>query len=216
MSLDQAPYHCRLCLFRCSKREELEKHVHSFRRHALVLQEKNIPESPEFLVSNPSPYLITDRNVAVLSAEESKRHWLSISKKPNILSQAIQSVLPDPSPFSNWPLSPLQSSQAHPSILNPLQTFQPKPITDVNLSECIGPLQQLINAIGTSTNSPTPAPNQLTLTSLPPSHTAQTEAPQAIINQENPFNTLPTIEECRVLAPETTSDFSFFSGSSLS
>ncbi|KAH3736362.1 hypothetical protein DPMN_042925 [Dreissena polymorpha] len=125
MSLDQAPYYCRLCLFRCFKREELEKHVHSFRRHALVLQEKNIPDSPEFLVSNQSPYLITDRDVAVLSAEESKRHWLSISKKPDILSQAIQSVLPDLSPVSNWPLSPFlqQSSPAQPSRLTPLQTF---------------------------------------------------------------------------------------------
>ncbi|KAH3855214.1 hypothetical protein DPMN_097778 [Dreissena polymorpha] len=68
MSLGQAPYYCRLCLFRCFKREELEKHVHSFRRHALVLQEKNNPESPEFLVSNPFPYPITDRDVAALSA----------------------------------------------------------------------------------------------------------------------------------------------------
>ncbi|KAH3742449.1 hypothetical protein DPMN_049192 [Dreissena polymorpha] len=218
MSLDQAPYYCRLCLFRCFKREELEKHVHSFRRHALVLQEKNIPDSPEFLVSNQSPYLITDRDVAVLSAEESKRHWLSISKKPDILSQAIQSVLPDLSPVSNWPLSPFlqQSSPAQPSRLTPLQTFQPQPITYVNLSECIGPLQQLINVIGTSTNTPTLAPNQLTLTSLPPSHTAQTEAPQAIIDQEDPLTTLPTIEECRALAPEITSDSSSSSGSSSS
>ena len=139
----------------------------------LCSRRKNIPDSPEFLVSNQSPYLITDRDVAVLSAEESKRHWLSISKKPDILYQAIQSALPDLSPISNLPLSPFlqQSSPAQPSRLTPLQTFQPQPITYVNLSECIGPLQQLINVIGTSTNSPTPAPNQLTPTSLPPSNT---------------------------------------------
>ncbi|KAH3859362.1 hypothetical protein DPMN_102081 [Dreissena polymorpha] len=173
MSLDQAPYYCRLCLFRCSKREELEKHVYSFRRHKVVLKEKNIPDSPEFLASNPSPYLITDREVAALSAKESKHHWLSISKKPDILSQAIQSVLPDLSPISNLPLSPFiqQSSPAQPHRVTSLQTVQHQPITNVNLSECVGPLQQLINAIGTSTNSPTPAPNQLTPTSLPPSNT---------------------------------------------
>jgi hypothetical protein len=218
MSLDQAPYYCRLCLFRCFKREELEKHVHSFRRHNLVLQEKNIPDSPEFLVSNSSPYLITDRDVAALSAEDSKRHWLSISKKPDILSQAIQSVLPDLSPISNFPLSPFlhQFSPAQPSRVTPLQTVQTQPITYVNLSECVGPLQQLINAIGTSTNSPMPAPNQLILTSLPPSNTAQTEAPQVIIDQEDPLNTLPTIDECRALAPETTPDSSSSSGSSSS
>ncbi|KAH3839967.1 hypothetical protein DPMN_113407 [Dreissena polymorpha] len=111
ISLDQAPYYCRLCLFRCFKRKELEKHFHSFRRFNLVLQEKNIPDSPEFLVSNPSPYLITDRHAAVISAEESKRNLLSISKKPDILSQAIQSVLPDLSPISNLSLSLLQRNR---------------------------------------------------------------------------------------------------------
>ncbi|KAH3868598.1 hypothetical protein DPMN_031748 [Dreissena polymorpha] len=218
MSLHQVPYHCCLSLFRCFKRVELETNVHCFRRHALVLQEKNIPDSPEFLVSNPSPYLITDRDVAVLSAEESKRHWLSISKKPDILYQAIQSALPDMSPISNLPLSPFlqQSSPAQPSKVTPLQTFQHQPVTFLNLSECIGPLQPLINVIGTSTNSPAPAPNQLTLTSLPPSNTAQAEATQAEINQEDPLTTLPTIEECRALAPEITSDSSSSSGSSSS
>ncbi|KAH3813568.1 hypothetical protein DPMN_142029 [Dreissena polymorpha] len=183
MSLDQAPYYCRLCLFRCFKCEELEKHVHSF-RHALVLREKNIPNSPEFLVSNPSPYLISDRDVAVLSAEESNRHWLSNSKKPDILSQAIQSMLPDLSPVSNWPLSPFlpQSSPAQPSRLTPLQTFQPQPITDVNLSEYIGPLQQLINAIGTYTNSPTPAPNQ-TYPDQPPAISNRTHRSTSSHNQ---------------------------------
>ncbi|KAH3696266.1 hypothetical protein DPMN_083731 [Dreissena polymorpha] len=163
-------------------------------------------------------HLITDRDIAVLSAEESKHHWLSISKKPDILSKAIPSVLPDVSPINNLPLSPFlqQSSPAQQSRGIPLQTFHHQPITYVNLLGCIGPLQQLINVIGSSTNSPTPAPNQLTLINLPTSNTAQTEAPIAIINQKDPLTTLPTIDECRALASETTSDSSSSSGSSSS
>ncbi|KAH3769210.1 hypothetical protein DPMN_170462 [Dreissena polymorpha] len=46
MSLDQAPFYCRLCLFRCFKREELDKHFSSFRRHQLVLQEKEHTGQP--------------------------------------------------------------------------------------------------------------------------------------------------------------------------
>ncbi|KAH3853926.1 hypothetical protein DPMN_096464 [Dreissena polymorpha] len=87
MRLNQAPFNYRLCLFRCFKQEELEKHVSSFRRHQLVLQKKNMPDSPDFLVSKSTPYSITDRDFALLSVEESKRHWISISKKTSFLKQ---------------------------------------------------------------------------------------------------------------------------------
>ncbi|KAH3872079.1 hypothetical protein DPMN_035292 [Dreissena polymorpha] len=224
MSLDQAPFYCRLCLFRRFKREELDKHVSSFRRHQLVLQEKNIPDSPDFLVSNPTPYSITDRDVAILSAEDSQRHWISISKKQDILSQAMQSALPDLSPISNFPLSPfLQTmSPSQPTRPTPLQTELPtqlrqqQPITYINLSDCVGPLQQLMNVLGTSTN-PTLAPNQATLTNPPPPNVQSSPAiQQESLNQEDPLNSLPTIDECRALAPEATSDTSSSSSSSSS
>ena len=94
LSLDDVPCYCKLCLFRCFKESELREHVKTFARHALMLKEKGVQDSPDMLVVNRFPYVIGERDMVALSAEESARHWASKSKGKDLLAQAVETSFP--------------------------------------------------------------------------------------------------------------------------
>ncbi len=52
VSLNAVPFYCKWCLFRSFKREDLEKHVHSYPRHKAVLREKGVHEDVDYLIEN--------------------------------------------------------------------------------------------------------------------------------------------------------------------
>jgi len=92
MALDEVPFYCTLCQFRAFKREELEQHTTSFKRHKAVREEKQVEDCPRMLVTCKEPYVITRKDIMPLSAEESKRHWAS-RQQEDILQQALSAAL---------------------------------------------------------------------------------------------------------------------------
>ncbi|KAH3818167.1 hypothetical protein DPMN_119763 [Dreissena polymorpha] len=81
LSLDQAPFHCKLCLFRCFQFRDLQRHVKNFPRHRMLLQEKGVEDSESYLVRNPNPYTVGPRDVAPVAEDT--------------LSQAVDMAFPD-------------------------------------------------------------------------------------------------------------------------
>ncbi|KAH3841544.1 hypothetical protein DPMN_115010 [Dreissena polymorpha] len=81
LSLDQAPFHCKLCLFRCFQLEDLQRHVTNFPRHRVLLREKGVEDSESYLVRNPNPYTVGPRDVAPVAEDP--------------LSRAVEITFPD-------------------------------------------------------------------------------------------------------------------------
>ena len=116
LSLDDVPYYCKLCLFRCFKEGELRDHVRTFGRHALMLKEKGIQDSDEMLVINKVPYVIGERDMVALSVEESARHWASKVKGKDLLTQAVETGIPG----GLQPESPIPSNTNITTGLSPI------------------------------------------------------------------------------------------------
>ncbi|KAH3851868.1 hypothetical protein DPMN_094355 [Dreissena polymorpha] len=53
--LDQAPFYCSLCLFRCSSREALNKHVTDYKRHAVFAPMQGGEDQSRYLIENTHP-----------------------------------------------------------------------------------------------------------------------------------------------------------------
>ena len=82
IGLDDVPFNCKLCQFRCFRKEELDNHVTGFPRHRFLLQEKEITTTADMLVINEEPYLVTGQDIVQLSELETQQHWRSGSKTP--------------------------------------------------------------------------------------------------------------------------------------
>ena len=79
--LERSPFYCKLCTFRCTAQEDLEKHIKNFGPHSA--REKEYREQHkdfefdilEFLLVSPNPYYITATDMHCLSVEESEQVW---------------------------------------------------------------------------------------------------------------------------------------------
>lgn len=61
LALDQVPFYCTLCTFKCSTRDALDKHVVGYKRQALIASftGANINER-RYLVENSNPGVLAD------------------------------------------------------------------------------------------------------------------------------------------------------------
>ena len=76
LPLTQVPYYCKLCLFRCQKREQLDHHVEVHKRHKTMAEKRNIKDSSVCLVANAKPLVFGPGDYAMLSSEQSLQHFL--------------------------------------------------------------------------------------------------------------------------------------------
>lgn len=84
----------------------MDNHVKSFPRHAALLKEKGVPDSRDMLVTNETPYTITDKDIMQLTDQESSTYWqsrrqscipspLPVFVEDDLLSQAVSEVFPE-------------------------------------------------------------------------------------------------------------------------
>jgi hypothetical protein len=60
-ALDEAAFYCNLCMFRCATNDQLEKHVTSYKRHALIAVSRGgAINDKRFLVRNPNPRSVVE------------------------------------------------------------------------------------------------------------------------------------------------------------
>ena len=102
LSLDQVPFYCSLCLFRCSDKATLLEHVTKFNRHEVMAKMKGVAGNTECLKENPNPYQIGLDDYFVFSQEESTQVFLNrmkskkgTSSNRDVLSEACQEFFPE-------------------------------------------------------------------------------------------------------------------------
>ena len=78
LALEEVPYYCRLCLFRCQRQEQLSSHVTAHKRHVEMAAKRNITDHESCLVFNAKPHIIGPMDYVALSAEDSLAHFLGI------------------------------------------------------------------------------------------------------------------------------------------
>lgn len=101
--LEEAPFYCTLCLFRCQRQKELTKHVRGFVPHLNrqeALEKLGPVDAKLFLKQSTKPYAIQESDMVRLSREESESIWQERSKLVfrNVQNAALPSlpVLPMP------------------------------------------------------------------------------------------------------------------------
>ena len=78
--LDDVPYYCKMCQFRCFRKEELANHETGFPRRRLLLHEKEMTTTTDMLVSNEEPCQVTSRDIVQLLVLETHQHGCMVEK----------------------------------------------------------------------------------------------------------------------------------------
>ena len=114
-ALSEAPFYCSMCLFRCSTREALVKHVTDYRRHALMSAMQGGGDQSRFLIENPHPRVVkegVDYEVTQQGCSDSG-DLVSVKMTPQLLASLLnrgsnvsgEAVVPSPL-AANLPYTP--------------------------------------------------------------------------------------------------------------
>ena len=141
-SLDQTPYYCSLCMFRCTTSDALRKHVTGYKRHELMAQ-GDVSDSSRYLVENPTVKAICEgADYRVLTLREQYSSTVQEEDPLNIVDECLLSefdALDEPMLATAQPAQHLPNStgqpgdqqlvtvQVTPDMLS--QLLQPKPAT---------------------------------------------------------------------------------------
>lgn len=179
LSLDQVPYYCTLCLFKCKDENTLKEDVRKFPRHALIAAEKGISTTMQegYLNKNPQPYLMGTEDYYILSTEESAQYFLQRSQQKktshqnqDLLSEAVQEIctpslsqgsLPEAVPKSLEPSfakdSAVPSEQLWSSIVAFVNQVQkhtpPRSSADINI-QCSNTATSTVSCTATVSSHP--------------------------------------------------------------
>ena len=58
VSQDQVPYYCRLCMYRCQTRGQMEHHVRHNAKHVAMATSRGVTNHEEWQVESPVPYRV--------------------------------------------------------------------------------------------------------------------------------------------------------------
>ena len=141
LSLDQAPFYCRLCLFRSYKWEDLRRHTTSFPRHKLIMREKGLEDSEEFLVKNPNAYVVGPRDVAPVEQKVNGKDTLTL---------ALDTAFPDGLDFLE--------DMFNTTPATPKNTATPKDITTPKTPRLLTPKPSMNTPSQKTTTVETPQP----------------------------------------------------------
>ena len=98
VKLDEVPYYCSLCLFRCHSLQQLNKHVTAYARHREMARKRDVQDHQPFLMKSSHPYKIGSLDYMQLSTEESIRHFTQQARQArdrgvhNPVTQAVQQM----------------------------------------------------------------------------------------------------------------------------
>lgn len=78
LALEQAPFYCTLCLFRCTRKRDLERHIKGFGPHVQRAQELAAgKDDAVFLKESQHPYVLGEADFKRASREDSQEQWSS-------------------------------------------------------------------------------------------------------------------------------------------
>ena len=76
VSQDQVPYYCRLCMYRCQTRGQMEHHVRHNAKHVAMATSRGVTNHEEWQVESPVPYRVGEKDLLKFSQEESLLYYL--------------------------------------------------------------------------------------------------------------------------------------------
>ena len=125
--LESSPFYCKLCMFRCTAQDDLERHVQNFNPH----RERAAQQGEEFnvedcLMRSPNPYYVTSADMVCLSIEESETIWQKRRKCISKLDLPVKTSSV-PAPLKSPPLvhrqigTPVQDENIWDTIMGPSQ-----------------------------------------------------------------------------------------------
>lgn len=136
LALEEVPFYCKLCLFRCQRKDQLVAHVTKYKRHVDMAAKSNIIDHSPCLVQNAQPHVMGPSDYSPLTAEESLKHFLGIrqesqdstSQRQNegAAIQVTEDLQTEYLPTAQ--AEPVQSPMVHP----PLGTFSQNAILDLS------------------------------------------------------------------------------------
>ena len=101
--LDQVPYYCSFCTFRCTQRKELDRHVKGYRPHVLKVGRQGDP-GPSCLRENRRPReIVVGTDIIRLDQTESSQRW-SQSRRNSQEPADIQTIISCDIPLDLWDL----------------------------------------------------------------------------------------------------------------
>lgn len=125
--LENSPFYCKLCTFRCTAQDDLEKHVHSFKPHGeRAAQQGDDFNDEDCLMRSDTPYYVTSADMLCLSVEESEKIWQKRRKytpRHNSPVKAYSAPVPLSSPPSVHRNlgTPIQDENIWDAIMGPSQ-----------------------------------------------------------------------------------------------
>ena len=76
VSQDQVPYYCRLCMYRCQTRGQMEHHVRHNAKHVAMATSRGVTNHEEWQVESPVPYRVGEKDLLKFSQEQSLLYYL--------------------------------------------------------------------------------------------------------------------------------------------
>ncbi|MEW8615600.1 MAG: hypothetical protein AB2610_20785, partial [Candidatus Thiodiazotropha sp.] len=76
VSQDQVPFYCRLCMYRCQTRGQMEHHVRHNAKHVAMATSRGIINHEEWQVESPVPYRVGEKDLLKFSQEQSLLYYL--------------------------------------------------------------------------------------------------------------------------------------------
>ena len=89
LALEEVPFYCKLCSFRCQKKEQLLQHVSGYSRHVLLAAKYKIIDHSQCLVENRQPHVFGPQDYRVLTATDSLLHFLGVQPKGSVTSPPV-------------------------------------------------------------------------------------------------------------------------------
>ena len=116
LALEKVPFYCKLCLFRCQRKDQLVTHVTKYKRHVDMAAKSNIIDHSPCLVQNAKPHVMGPLDYKPLTAEESLQHFLGIRQAQPSTSNAPESESMDE--ISSESPIPVTEGTAEAPVLN--------------------------------------------------------------------------------------------------
>ena len=92
LSQDQQPFFCKLCGFRCMRRDQLITHVTAYGKHVLIAAKARVVDPVPYLVENDKPHVFGAQDYRAHTPEASLLHWLRVSEGDLADSQGAAST----------------------------------------------------------------------------------------------------------------------------
>ena len=165
---DELPYFCKLCGFRCQKRDQLISHVSGYSKHVLLAAKEKVIDHGPYLVENARPHTFGTSDYQALSPEASLIHWLGYSGGETSEGVAAQSLPVTGCHVDKVMQQPAPTQSVAPSMPPPAATQMMSPTPPTQMAPCPNPMhQQMVmqqrNAapVVSVASTPTYAVNQL-------------------------------------------------------